>query len=54
MTAIVSSIDMLDHVHVNEKWYYMQSDGIYYLLALGEEPPFKTMCYKSYIQKVMF
>ena len=29
--------DMLDRVHVDEKWFFMQSDGKYFLLAPDEE-----------------
>ena len=31
--------DMLDHVHDDEKWFFMQSDGKCFLLTLDEELP---------------
>ena len=46
--------DMLDHVHVDEKWFFMQEDGTCFLLAPNEEPPHCTTCHKGYIGKVMF
>ena len=45
---------MLDRVHVDEKWFFMQQDGTCFLLAPGEEPPHCTTRHKGYIRKVMF
>ena len=46
--------DMLDCVHVDEKWFFMQSDRNWFLLASDEELPYNTTHHKGYICKVMF
>jgi hypothetical protein len=46
--------DMYDMVHVDEKWFYITSDGEAYILAEGEEPPVRRTMSKQYITKVMF
>jgi hypothetical protein len=45
---------MYDMVHIDEKWFFMTSDGECYLLARDEEPPERTTAHKGYIGKVMF
>jgi transposase-like protein len=46
--------DMYDMVHIDEKWFFMTSDGECYLLAVDEEPPERLTAHKGYIGKVMF
>jgi len=44
---------MYDMVHVDEKWFFLTSDNECYILADGEEPPYRSVCHKGYISKVM-
>ncbi|KAJ0402940.1 hypothetical protein ATCC90586_001981 [Pythium insidiosum] len=46
--------DMLDFVHMDEKWFYLKKDNCRYYLAPGEEAPHVTVQHKSFIVKVMF
>lgn len=46
--------DFYNHVHVDEKWFYMTKDNEVYILADGEEPPKRSTKHKGYIKKVMF
>jgi hypothetical protein len=48
-------LDMMDRVHIDEKWFHMCQDGEGYLLVAGEEePPERHVKHKGYIGKVMF
>jgi hypothetical protein len=46
--------DMMDRVHIDEKWFHMCQDGEGYLLVDDEEPPERHVKHKGYIGKVMF
>lgn len=46
--------DMMDRVHIDEKWFHMCQDGEGYLLVADEEPPERHVKHKGYIGKVMF
>ena len=46
--------DMLDTIHVDEKWFFMTSENECYILAEGEEPPHRHIQHKGFINKVMF
>ena len=46
--------DMMDRVHIDEKWFNMCQDGEGYILVDGEEPPKRTVKHKNYIGKVLF
>lgn len=46
--------DMLDRVHLDEKWFYLTKDKQRYYLAEHEEAPHLTVKNKNYILKVMF
>ena len=46
--------DMLDLVHIDEKWFYLSQDGKRFVLADDEENPHRTVKHKSHITKVMF
>jgi hypothetical protein len=47
-------LDLMDRVHIDEKWFHMCQDGEGYLLCLDEEPPERHVKHKGYIGKVMF
>lgn len=47
-------IDMYNHVHIDEKWFYMTQNDRTYYLAPGEDPPHRTSKSKRYTTKVMF
>jgi DNA-binding transcriptional regulator YdaS (Cro superfamily) len=47
-------LDMMDRVHIDEKWFHMCQDGEGYLLCSDEEPPERHVKHKGYIGKVMF
>ena len=46
--------DMLDRVHVDEKWFYCDLVTRRVLLADDETEPYRTVKHKSHIDKVMF
>jgi hypothetical protein len=46
--------NMYDLIHIDEKWFFMTSDGECYILARDEEPPERITAHKGYIGKVMF
>ncbi|KAF0770093.1 hypothetical protein AaE_002626, partial [Aphanomyces astaci] len=46
--------DMMDYVHVDEKWFFATTVKRTYYLAPGEEPPHRTCKSKKFITKVMF
>lgn len=47
-------IDMYDHVHIDEKWFYLTKTNTTYYLGLDEPDPIRTCKSKRYITKVMF
>ena len=48
-------IDMMNEVHVDEKWFFLcKESNSYILIADEEEPPKRYVKHKSHIQKVMF
>jgi hypothetical protein len=47
-------LDMMDRVHLDEKWFHMCQDGEGYYLCADEEPPERYVKHKGYIGKVMF
>jgi len=46
--------DMLDRVHVDEKWFYCDSMTKRVFLADDEREPYRATKHKSHIEKVMF
>ncbi|ETW03779.1 hypothetical protein H310_05145 [Aphanomyces invadans] len=46
--------DLMDYVHVDEKWIFTTKVKHTYYLAPGEEPPHRTCKSKTHIMKVMF
>ena len=46
--------EMMDVVHVDEKWFYMTQNTRRYYLAPDEEEPHRTTKSKRYSTKVMF
>ena len=46
--------DMMNKVHVDEKWFYEDEEGRIIVLAEGEEPPVRTTRHKKHITKVQF
>ncbi|KAF0720980.1 hypothetical protein AaE_010219 [Aphanomyces astaci] len=46
--------DMMDYVHVDEKWFYMTRVKKTLYLLPGEEPPHRSTKSKRFITKVMF
>ena len=46
--------DMMNQVHVDEKWFFLCQDGERYILVEDEEPPKRCTRHKGYITKVMF
>ena len=46
-------LDMMDHIHVDEKWFFLSWQKERYLLLLEEEPK-QCIKSKSHITKVMF
>jgi hypothetical protein len=46
--------DMMDQVHIDEKWFYITEQAACFLLAPCEEPPHRTAKSKQFITKVMF
>ena len=47
-------VDMMNRVHVDEKWFHMMRDGNCYILTEEEPDPEHFCRHKSYIGKVMF
>ena len=45
---------MYDHVHIDEKWFYITKVKKKYYLLFDEEPPERSTKSKRYITKVMF
>lgn len=46
--------DFIDHIHVNEKWFYINKINKNYYLAADEEEPHPTTPNKNHMMKVMF
>jgi len=47
--------DMMDVIHMDEKWFYLcQNKRTYYLLLVGEEDPHRTTKSKRFTTKVIF
>ena len=46
--------EMLDEIHVDEKWFFLDELTMTYYLADGEQPKHRSVQHKSHIQKVMF
>ena len=47
--------EMLDEVHVDEKWFFLcKENQTYILVSDQEEPPHRYVKHKSHIEKVMF
>ena len=47
-------LDMMDHIHVDEKWIFLSWQKKRYLLLLEEKNPKQCVKTKSHITKVMF
>ena len=47
-------LDMMDHIHVDEKWFFLSQQKERYLLLLKEKNPKWCVKSKSHITKVMF
>ena len=47
-------LDMMDHIHVDEKWFFLSRQKERYLLLLEEKNPKRCVKSKSHITKVMF
>jgi hypothetical protein len=46
--------DLMDVVHLDEKWFYVSKDNERFILADDEPEPNRTVAHKSHIKKVMF
>ena len=46
--------DMCDHIHLDEKWFFLAREKEQYLLLLDEKSPKHCLKHKSHITKVMF
>ena len=46
--------DMLEYIHVDEKWFYLTKLSSKYYLVPGEDEPHRTCKNKRFITKVMF
>ena len=46
--------DMHDHIHLDEKWFFLTREKEWYLLLLDEKNPKCCAKHKSHITKVMF
>lgn len=46
--------DMMNTIHIDEKWFYITEQTSRFYLAPGEEPPQRTCKSKRFITKVMF
>nr|GMC68321.1 Transposase, Tc1-like protein [Ipomoea batatas] len=49
-----SFIDMYDHVHIDEKWFFLSKSSQKYYLLPDEDEPYRTCKSKKFIAKVMF
>ena len=47
-------VDMFDQVHVDKKWFFLTRQKENYILADGEEEPYRAVQHKNFITKVMF
>ena len=47
-------LDMMNEVHLDEKWFYLCRDGARYILLYDENDPVRRVKHKSHITKVMF
>ena len=47
-------MDMMDLVHVDEKWFFISKDGQRYIMSRDEPDPVRKVKHKSHITKVMF
>ena len=50
----MKSLDMMDHIHVDEKWFFLSRQKERYLLLPEEKNPKRCIKSKSHITKVMF
>ena len=46
--------DMHDHIHLDEKWFFLTQEKEHYLLVSGEKNPKRCIKHKSHITKVLF
>ena len=46
--------DMMDLIHLDEKWFHVSRDGQRFLLTDDEPKPYRSCKHKSHITKVMF
>jgi hypothetical protein len=46
--------DLMDIVHLDEKWFYVSRDNEKFILTDDEPEPNRTVAHKSHIKKVMF
>ena len=46
-------MEMLDHVDIDEKWFYLSQKIISYILVPGEDPPLCLCKHKNHIEKAM-
>jgi hypothetical protein len=46
--------DMMDVIHLDEKWFYVSRENEKFLLSEDEPEPYRTAAHKSHIKKVMF
>ena len=46
-------LDMIDHIHVDEKWFFLSQQKERYLVLPGEKNPKRCVKSKSHIPKVM-
>ena len=46
--------DMMDEIHIDEKWFYLLKENQRYILAPGEKLPHLTVQSKNKLPKVMF
>ena len=46
--------DMMDRVHIDEKWFFLCNEGERYILVSDEEAPKRFVKHKSHVTKVMF
>lgn len=46
--------DMMDVIHVDEKWFHLIKDGTRFILLRDEDDPYRHTKHKSFIGKVMF
>jgi hypothetical protein len=46
-------VDMLDHVDIDEKWFYLSQKVTSFILVPGEVPPLRLCKHKNHIEKAM-